>query len=87
MDEQELTNTQELTADERTFIQSILIAFGTVRRKKEVHAVGSEKWTVLHELENNILSQLYTRNYGADAINLERTLLEELNLVPSDFLE
>lgn len=87
MNEQELTNTQELTADKRTFIQSMLIAFGTVRRKKEVHAVGSEKWTILHELENNILSQLYARDYGADTINLERTFLEELNLVPSDFLE
>ncbi len=87
MNEQELTNTQELTADKRIIVQSILIAFGTVRRKKEILAVGSEKWTILHELENNILSQLYAQNYSTDTINLELTYLEELNLVPSDFLE
>ncbi len=79
--------TKELNASQLTFIKSVLIALSTVRRRKKVHLAGSAKWTILHELENEILTELYTHGFGPDAINEVGTMLEELNLIPSDFWE
>ncbi len=79
--------TEQLTDSQRTFVKSVLIALSTVRRRKKVHLAGSTKWNILHELENEMLAELYAYDFGPDAINEVGTLLEELNLIPSDFWE
>ncbi len=79
--------TEQLNASQRTFIKSVLISLSAIRRRKKVHQAGSTKWNILHELENEILTELYAQDFGPDAINEVGTMLEELNLIPSDFWE